>query len=119
MREGAVAMAGIEFDPEGTRAHAKKVEAVLAGLGMALEAASYLAHADDGYGLLVRPYAVSALDPIHDRIVDSLGKLSDEAGTMPQKLRYVADTFEGQDRDRKHATDQQTAQIASEGGVMR
>ncbi|MFC4373786.1 type VII secretion target [Nocardia halotolerans] len=94
-------MAGVvNVDPQSVRAHACAVDAVSGGVAEALEAANYLAHADDGYGLLVKPYAVSTLNALHDDITGTLAKLDELAAAMPGKLRTVADTFETCDTTR-------------------
>lgn len=93
------------------RDHAAKVEAAIAGLPMAREAARYLAHADDGYGMLVGPYARSILNPLHDRITERLRVVTEDAEQLPPKLRFAADSFENLDEGRKNETDRQREQI--------
>ncbi|MBF6210405.1 hypothetical protein IU433_01220 [Nocardia puris] len=106
-----MAMAEVNVDPERAREHAKRVETISEGLAQALEAAAYLAQADDGYGLLVRPYAQSILNPKHEDIVAGLRHYSAAVAALPQKLRQAADVFEEQDAARKGALDKQRAQI--------
>ncbi|MGV9611611.1 type VII secretion target [Nocardia xishanensis] len=101
----------IAVDPGGMRDHAAKVDAVLEGLSMAREAAEYLAHADDGYGTLVGPYARSILNPLHDRITERLRVVTEDAEELPPKLRFAADSFQNLDEGRKNQTDRQREQI--------
>ncbi|MFF2084410.1 type VII secretion target [Nocardia sp. NPDC058176] len=87
----------VQVAPGAIRAHAAKVGAVAVDLAGALEAASYLAHADDGYGTLVRPYAAMILTDLHDSITEALTTLDELTGAMPGKLRTAADAFENRD----------------------
>ncbi|WP_040796240.1 type VII secretion target [Nocardia higoensis] len=105
----------IRVDPEGTRAHADAVEKLATGLAEVLEAASWLAHADDGYGLLVRPYASSILGPKHDTIVDGLRTSEQALSAMPGKLRQAADTFEDVDEARKGELDVERERLDESG----
>ncbi|WP_280262131.1 type VII secretion target [Nocardia wallacei] len=93
----------LNVDPEQVRDHSGKVAGQVDGLNKALEAATYLAHVDDGYGALVQPYATSILTRLHDRIVDGLQRVSEQAGTMPAKLNQAADAFERQETESSNA----------------
>ncbi|RDI43252.1 type VII secretion target [Nocardia mexicana] len=84
----------LNVDPDQVRDHSGKVSAQVDSLNKALEAATYLSHVDDGYGMLIQPYATSILTRLHDRIVDGLQKVGEQAGTMPTKLNQAADAFE-------------------------
>ncbi|MGY0499918.1 type VII secretion target [Nocardia sp. FBN12] len=84
----------VNVDLDAIRSQACSVDVVSSGVGKALEAANYLAHADDGYGLLIKPYAVSTLNSLHDEITATLAQLDTLAAAMPGKLRTAADTFE-------------------------
>lgn len=87
----------VNVNLDAIRLHAGAVGGVADGLAKALEAANYLAHADDGYGLLVRPYAVSTLNELHDEITGTLAQLDTLTAQVPGKLRIAADTFESCD----------------------
>jgi len=106
-----LAATSIQVDPEGTRAHADAVEQLASGLTKALEAASWLAHADDGYGLLVRPYATSVLGPKHDAIVDGLRATEEVVSAMPGKLRRAADTFDELEAARRAELEAERARL--------
>ncbi|MEU4413816.1 type VII secretion target [Nocardia salmonicida] len=93
------------------RAQACSVDGVSGGVAEALEAANYLAHADDGYGLLVKPYAVSTLNALHDEITEALAQLDTLTAEMPGKLRTAADTFETCDATRAGDLAGKTAEI--------
>lgn len=110
-----MAATAIQVDPDGTRAHADAVEELATGLTEALEAASWLAHADDGYGLLVRPYASSILGPEHDAIVDGLRGCDQVLSAMPGKLRQAADTFEDLDQARQGELDVERERLDESG----
>ncbi|MCA2208693.1 type VII secretion target [Nocardia rosealba] len=101
----------VNVDPNAIRTHAGSVDGVASGVASALEAASYLAHADDGYGLLVKPYAVITLNTLHDEIVDGLTELDALVAAMPGKLRTAADTFEMCDTTRAGQLKATTAEI--------
>ncbi|MEU4320423.1 type VII secretion target [Nocardia fluminea] len=96
---------------EAIRAQACSVDGVSGGVAQALEAANYLAHADDGYGLLVKPYAVSTLNALHDEITEALAQLDTLTAQMPGKLRTAADTFETCDTTRAGDLSGKTAEI--------
>ncbi|MFD3702480.1 type VII secretion target [Nocardia sp. NPDC058658] len=85
---------------EAIRSQACSVDVVAGGVAKALEAAGYLAHADDGYGLLLKPYAVATLNALHDEITETLARLDAMSAAMPGKLRTAADTFETCDTTR-------------------
>ncbi|MFD3594205.1 type VII secretion target [Nocardia sp. NPDC058640] len=85
---------------EAIRSQACSVDEVARGVATALEAADYLAHADDGYGLLLKPYAVATLNALHDEITETLALLDSSTAQMPEKLRTAADTFESCDTTR-------------------
>lgn len=105
----------IRVDPDGTRAHASEVEELASGLAEALQAAAYLSHADDGYGLLVRPYASSLLGPKHDAIVAGLRTCDQVLAAMPGKLRQAADTFEELDDARQGELDAERERLDESG----
>ncbi|MFE3543316.1 type VII secretion target [Nocardia sp. NPDC059177] len=96
---------------DAIRTHAGTVSSVSAGVGEALEAANYLAHADDGYGLLVKPYAVITLNDLHDEITSALESLDTTTGEMPGKLNTAADTFDTCDTTRAGDISTKTAEI--------
>ncbi|MFJ2663194.1 type VII secretion target [Nocardia fluminea] len=96
---------------EAIRSQACSVDGVSGGVAQALEAANYLAHADDGYGLLVKPYAVSTLNALHDEITEALARLDTLTAQMPGKLRTAADTFETCDTTRAGDLSGKTAEI--------
>ncbi|MEV2222325.1 MULTISPECIES: type VII secretion target [Nocardia] len=102
---------GVNVDPDQLRDHAQKVEQAIEGVPLSREAADYLAQADDGYGLLVGPYAKSVLNPLHDRITESLRTLTEETESLPRKLRFAADSFENVDQSRADGTDRQREQL--------
>ncbi|WP_280348821.1 type VII secretion target [Nocardia neocaledoniensis] len=87
----------VNVDVMAIRAHADAVQEVATGVAKAQEAATYLAHADDAYGLFVKPYAVNTLGELHDEITRLLDLLTTRSGQVPGTLRTAADTFETQD----------------------
>lgn len=101
----------VNVNPEAIRSQACSVDGVSGGVAKALEAASYLAHADDGYGLLIKPYAVSTLNALHDDITATLAQLDTLTAEMPGKLRTAADTFETCDTTRAGELSGKTAEI--------
>ncbi|TCJ95294.1 type VII secretion target [Nocardia alba] len=101
----------VNVNLEAIRSQACSVDGVSGGVAKALEAANYLAHADDGYGLLVKPYAVITLNALHDDITEALTLLDTLASEMPGKLRTAADTFETCDTTRAGDLSGKTAEI--------
>ncbi|MFC6012066.1 type VII secretion target [Nocardia lasii] len=101
----------VNIDLEAIRAQAGSVDGVSNGVAKALEAVNYLAHADDGYGLLVKPYAVITLNSLHDEITTALARLDTVTASMPGKLRTAADTFESCDTTRAGELAAQAAEI--------
>ncbi|WP_194824715.1 type VII secretion target [Nocardia sp. XZ_19_231] len=101
----------VNVNLDAIRAQACSVDGVSGGVAKALEAANYLAHADDGYGLLVKPYAVSTLNSLHDEITEALAQLETLTAEMPGKLRTAADTFETCDATRAGELTGKTAEI--------
>ncbi|WP_336083772.1 type VII secretion target [Nocardia sp. SSK8] len=101
----------VNVSTEAIRTHAEAVNGVAAGVAEALQAASYLAHADDGYGLLVKPYAVTTLNDLHDEITSTLTTLNTLAAEMPGKLRTAADGFDTCDTTRAGDIASKTAEI--------
>ncbi|MFF0543858.1 type VII secretion target [Nocardia thailandica] len=90
----------VNVKPDAIRTHASAVDEVSGGVAKAREAAGYLANADDGYGLLVKPYAVTTLGSLHDEITSALDELDTLTAEMPGKLRTAADGFETCDTTR-------------------
>ncbi|MFC4128780.1 type VII secretion target [Nocardia rhizosphaerae] len=87
----------VNVDAMAIRAHAAVVAEVASGVAKAREAADYLAHADDAYGVFVKEYAVRTLNELHDEITETLGLLGTRSDQVPGTLRLAADTFEASD----------------------
>ncbi len=101
----------VNVNLDAIRSQACSVDVVAGGVAKALEAANYLAHADDGYGMLIKPYAVSTLNSLHDEITETLAQLDTLTAAMPGKLRTAADTFESCDTTRAGDLTGKTAEI--------
>ncbi|MFE1592421.1 type VII secretion target [Nocardia sp. NPDC058705] len=101
----------VNVNLDAIRSQACSVDGVSGGVAKALEAVNYLAHADDGYGLLVKPYAVITLNSLHDEILETLAQLDTLTAEMPGKLRTAADTFESCDTTRAGDLAGKTAEI--------
>ncbi|MFI2558795.1 hypothetical protein [Nocardia farcinica] len=106
---------GVNIEVGVLRAHAATVTGTIEGVPKAREAADYLGHVDDGYGLLVGPYARSILNPLHDRISERLRVLVEETGAIPPKLCIAADQFQALEEERAKQLAQQGEQIDRQG----
>lgn len=89
----------LEIDPAALRQHADTVQRLSARTVTALEAAAYIANADDGFGAIPRPLIKWLLEEGHNGTVQSLRVLADQVGAVPGKLGANADSFEGKDND--------------------
>lgn len=87
----------LQVDPESLRKHADSVQSLMARTTAALEAASYIAAADDAYGAIPRPIVDWILSDNHASTVAAIRKVAEKAAGVPGKLNADADSFEGTD----------------------
>lgn len=85
---------GFAADTDAIREHAGTVDTAAGDLRYALAAAAYLTAADDGYGLLVQPYARSVLGDLHERVETALRSVADSAARLPGALTSAASAIE-------------------------
>lgn len=107
----------LNVDPEALRTHAVSVQRLMDRTTEVLEAATYIAAADDGYGAIPRPWILLLLEDNHNGAVAAIRKLAEEVATVPGKLIANADSFEGKDNDlAKSLQDLRDAIAESSGG---
>ena len=87
----------LQVDPESLRQHATSVQQLMARTTSVLEAATYLAGADDGYGAIPRPIAAWLMSDNHADAVAAIRKLAEQVAAVPDKLTADADSFENTD----------------------
>ena len=87
----------ISVDPNEVRGHAETVKQLMQSLSLSLEAATYLGNADDGFGLIPKPFARMVLDDNHRDTIEAIRKLAEDVAVLPDKLKTVADTFDDED----------------------
>lgn len=100
----------VSVDPEEVRKHADRVEALMGGLGQCLEAANYLAAADDGYGAWLQPLMAWLFEDNHQSNIELIRAVAERAAQVPEKLKATATSFE--DADGSFATTLQGLQAA-------
>ncbi|MEU1983993.1 type VII secretion target [Nocardia sp. NPDC019395] len=91
------APAPLNVDPESLRKHATSIQQLMTRTTAALEAASYIAAADDAYGAIPRPVVDWLLSDNHSSTVEVIRKLAEKVAEVPGKLNADADSFEGAD----------------------
>lgn len=88
----------LAVQPDDLRRHARSVEGLAERARSALQAAEYLAAADDGFGMYPRPLVKMLLDDNHQGAVDAIRKITAELSAVPGKLESNAASFEGADK---------------------
>ncbi|WP_328410644.1 type VII secretion target [Nocardia sp. NBC_00403] len=106
----------ISIDPDEVRSHAEKVKTLLESMTSALEAASYIGAADDGFGSIPRPFVKMVIDDNQQGAVEAIRKLAGEVAELPDKLATVASTVEDYDKAFKRDLDELRATIGEKGG---
>ncbi|MFB7874839.1 type VII secretion target [Nocardia sp. NPDC056064] len=101
----------VNVSVDAIRTHAATVDGVASGVAEAVQAASYLARADDGYGVLPKPLVWMLLDDLHDQVLSAMEQLGTLTAEMPGKLRTAADTFESCDTTRAGDITTKTTEI--------
>ncbi|WP_327149706.1 type VII secretion target [Nocardia sp. NBC_01329] len=87
----------VSVDPEEVRNHAGNVQALMGSLDKSLEAANYLASADDGYGAWLQPLMAWLFEDNHQSIVELIRAAGERAAQVPEKLKATATSFEDAD----------------------
>ncbi|TLG08679.1 hypothetical protein FEK35_17145 [Nocardia cyriacigeorgica] len=88
----------LAVQPDDLRSHARSVAGLAERARSALQAAEYLAAADDGFGMYPRPLVKMLLDDNHRGAVDAIRKITAELSAVPGKLESNAASFEGADK---------------------
>lgn len=84
----------LQVDPESLRRHARSVAQLMTRTTAALEAATYIAAADDAYGAIPRPVVDWLLSDNHSSTVEAIRKMAEKVAEIPGKLTADADSFE-------------------------
>lgn len=87
----------VSVDPEEVRNHADRVEALMGSLDRCLQAANYLASADDGYGAWLQPLMTRLFEDNHRSNVELIRAVAERAAQVPEKLKATATSFEDAD----------------------
>ncbi|MEU4315704.1 type VII secretion target [Nocardia sp. NPDC024068] len=87
----------VSVDPDEVRNHANNVKALMGSLDQCLEAANYLASADDGYGDWLRPVFTWLFDDNHQSTVEVIRAAGERTAQVPEKLKATATSFEDAD----------------------
>lgn len=85
------------IDPDEVRAHAAKMTNLMSKMTAALQAATYLGAADDGFGAIPRPFVEWIYDDDHETAIAAIRKLAESVSVLPGKLETVAATVEDTD----------------------
>ncbi|MFE3445553.1 type VII secretion target [Nocardia sp. NPDC059180] len=88
----------LAVEPDDLRRHARSVAGLVERTQTALQAAEYLAAADDGFGMYPRPLVKLLLDDNHQGAVDAIRKVTTELSGVPAKLETNAASFESADK---------------------
>jgi hypothetical protein len=88
----------LAVQPDDLRRHARTIAGLSERTDLALQAATYIAAADDGFGAFPRPFVKMLLDDNHQGAVDAIAKLTREIDTVPGKLQANANAFEDGDK---------------------
>ncbi|MCP2315547.1 hypothetical protein ACFYT3_01715 [Nocardia amikacinitolerans] len=90
---------------------------LLSKMTMALEAATYLGSADDGFGAIPRPFVQWIYDDDHRTTIAAIRKLAESVSVLPGNLQTVATTVEDLDKKfSKSLSDLKTEIAESNGG---
>ncbi|MFD4353116.1 hypothetical protein ACFWPX_11195 [Nocardia sp. NPDC058518] len=109
--------AAFSIDPDEVRAHAAKMTDLMSKMTLALEAATYLSSADDGFGTIPRPFVKMIYDDIHTVTVAAIRTLAESVAVLPGNLRTVASTVEDMDGKFSKSLADLEAEIAESKGV--
>ncbi|MEV0250670.1 type VII secretion target [Nocardia sp. NPDC050712] len=107
----------LSVDPDEVRAHAENLKSVIQDLDTALEAATYLGNADDGYGKIPRPVVSWLLDDNFEATVAAIRTVAENVAALPDKLETVATTFEDKDGSFGKALSELRETIGESGGT--
>ncbi|MEV0340871.1 type VII secretion target [Nocardia sp. NPDC050713] len=107
----------LSVDPDEVRNHAENLKSVIQDLDLALEAASYLGNADDGYGKIPRPVVSWLLDDNFEGAVSAIRRVAESVAALPDKLTTVATTFEAEDASFGKALSDLRETIGESGGT--
>lgn len=108
--------AEFSIDPDEVRAHAAKMTNLMTKMTLALEAATYLGSADDGFGLIPRPFVKWIYDDDHSATIAAIRKLAESVSVLPGKLQTVATTVEDLDGKFSKSLTDLEAEIAETNG---
>ena len=89
--------APLNVDPDQLRAHANKLTGLADRTATALEAASYIAAADDGFGAIPRPIVSWLFADNQTATVDAIRTLADRFAAVPGLINADADSFQNMD----------------------
>lgn len=89
--------APLNVDPDQLRAHANKLRDFADRTATALEAAAYIAAADDGFGAIPRPIVSWLFADNHAATVDAIRQLADRFAAAPGRMEADADSFQDMD----------------------
>ncbi|MFI1461160.1 type VII secretion target [Nocardia carnea] len=89
--------APLNVDPDQLRTHANKLSGLADRTATALEAAAYIAAADDGFGAIPRPIVSWLFADNHTATVDAIRKLADRLAAVPGMMNADADSFQNMD----------------------
>lgn len=89
--------APLNVDPDQLRAHANKLSGFADRTATALDAASYIAAADDGFGAIPRPIVSWLFADNHTATVDAIRQLAERSAAVPGMLNADADSFQNTD----------------------
>ncbi|MEV0031049.1 type VII secretion target [Nocardia sp. NPDC050793] len=87
----------VSVDPQEVRTHADKLEVLMGSVDECLEAATYLASADDGYGNMLRSLMTWIFEDNHRTTIEVIRKAGESTAQLPENLKTVATTFEDAD----------------------
>lgn len=102
-------------EPDALCTHAGEVDGLAGSLSEAVDAAAYLARANDGYGLLNRPFVEILLTAIHDATAAELKRTHDGMAVLPGKVQKCADVFGDQDKERASILEKITEKVEQPG----
>ncbi|MGW6724490.1 hypothetical protein ACWF9G_01170 [Nocardia sp. NPDC055029] len=108
--------ADFSIDPDEVRAHAAKMTNLMSKMTEALQAATYLGSADDGFGAIPRPFIGMIFDDNQDTTIAAIRKLAESVSVLPGKLQTVASTVEDVDGKFNKSLADLTAEIGNTNG---
>ncbi|MET9210876.1 MULTISPECIES: hypothetical protein [unclassified Nocardia] len=108
--------ADFSIDPDEVRAHAAKMTNLMSKMTAALQAATYLGSADDGFGEIPRPFVEWIYDDDNETAIAAIRKLAESVSVLPGKLETVASTVEDVDGKFRASLDGLKAGIAESNG---